>query len=242
MAETSAQELAPAPAPDAGAAFAMPSSGLLVGTSLLLFSRLEPVTSWSHDDNFNLPVTPSPRLSFIDYMSGIVKVKVLPIGTLVQDPMASVDGNIEILERLEKKEKFSTISVLFWEWLFLDKTRVGRVIRCTKLKLPLCIGPKKSLTTVHYTQPNLAFLSEAVSKKSIDYGIPTIAMPMNLDQPMNAKLLVEIGVALEVLRDENGAFHREDIARVIKDVIGGKLGENLRTKNVEDINVLLLWS
>ncbi|KAM3205731.1 beta-D-glucosyl crocetin beta-1,6-glucosyltransferase-like [Capsicum annuum] len=98
-------------------------------------------------------------------MAGIVKVKVLPIGTLVQDPMASVDGNIEIMERLGKKEKFSTIRVSFWEWPFLDKTRIGRVIRCTKLKIPLCIGPKKSLTTtVHYTQSNFAFLPEAVFK------------------------------------------------------------------------------
>uniref|UniRef100_M1AEN4 Heat shock protein DnaJ n=1 Tax=Solanum tuberosum TaxID=4113 RepID=M1AEN4_SOLTU len=38
MTETSAQELglAPAPAPDAGAAFSLPSSGVLVGTSLIL--------------------------------------------------------------------------------------------------------------------------------------------------------------------------------------------------------------
>lgn len=38
VAETSAQEFgsAPAPAPDAGAAFSLPSPGVLVGTSLLL--------------------------------------------------------------------------------------------------------------------------------------------------------------------------------------------------------------
>ncbi|MCE5165869.1 hypothetical protein HAX54_012733 [Datura stramonium] len=87
--------------------------------------------------------------------------------------------------------------------------------------------------------------------ESIDYGIPVIAMPMDLDQPMNAKLIVEIGVALEVLRDDNGALQREDIARVIKDVICGKCGENLRcnvrnlgemlrSKNMEDIDVAVL--
>lgn len=47
--------------------------------------------------------------------------------------------------------------------------------------------------------------------ESINSGIPIIAMPMDLDQPMNAKLLVEIGVALEVVRDDNGTLHRGDI-------------------------------
>ncbi|KAF3660621.1 putative 1-acyl-sn-glycerol-3-phosphate acyltransferase 2-like [Capsicum annuum] len=217
MAETSAQELAPAPAPDAGAAFAMPSSGLLVGTSLLLYST---------------------RLPFIDYMAGIVKVKVLPIGTLVQDPMASVDGNIEIMERLGKKEKFSTIRVSFWEWPFLDKTRIGRVIRVGDRGMVMGgWAPQAKILTHSSIDRFVSHCGWNSISESIDYGIPTIAMPMNLDQPMNAKLLVEIGVALEVLRDENGAFYREDIARVIKDVICGKLGENLRTKNVEDINV-----
>ncbi|CAN4109114.1 unnamed protein product [Withania somnifera] len=86
---------------------------------------------------------------------------------------------------------------------------------------------------------------------SIDYGIPIIAMPMDLDQLMNAKLLVEIGVALEVERDDNGAFHTEDIARLIKDVTCGtsgdnlrcnvrNLGDKLRTKNVEDIDVAVM--
>lgn len=33
---------------------------------------------------------------YIDYMSEIIKFKVLPIGTLVQHSMTSVDGNMEI--------------------------------------------------------------------------------------------------------------------------------------------------
>lgn len=37
---------------------------------------------------------------YIDYMSEIINFKVLAIGTLVQDPMASVDGNMEIMEWL----------------------------------------------------------------------------------------------------------------------------------------------
>ncbi|XP_019165607.1 PREDICTED: beta-D-glucosyl crocetin beta-1,6-glucosyltransferase-like [Ipomoea nil] len=64
--------------------------------------------------------------------------------------------------------------------------------------------------------------------ESIEYGVPIIAMPMHLDQPVNAKLMVAIGVGVEVLRDDGGKLHREDVGRVVKDVIKGKLGENVR--------------
>ncbi|XP_031127710.1 beta-D-glucosyl crocetin beta-1,6-glucosyltransferase-like [Ipomoea triloba] len=68
--------------------------------------------------------------------------------------------------------------------------------------------------------------------ESIEYGVPIIAMPMHLDQPVNAKLMVGIGVGVEVVRDEGGKLHREDVGRVVKDVIKGKVGENVR-KNVK---------
>nr|GMD00173.1 beta-D-glucosyl crocetin beta-1,6-glucosyltransferase-like [Ipomoea batatas] len=68
--------------------------------------------------------------------------------------------------------------------------------------------------------------------ESIEYGVPIIAMPMHLDQPVNAKLMVGIGVGVEVVRDDGGKLHREDVGRVVKDVIKGKVGENVR-KNVK---------
>ncbi|KAI3470552.1 hypothetical protein Pfo_027215 [Paulownia fortunei] len=67
--------------------------------------------------------------------------------------------------------------------------------------------------------------------ESIDFGVPIIAMPMHLDQPINAKLVVELGVGVEVQRDDNRRLQREEIAKVIKDVVLGKTGEKLR-KNV----------
>ncbi|KAK6137868.1 hypothetical protein DH2020_028376 [Rehmannia glutinosa] len=64
-------------------------------------------------------------------------------------------------------------------------------------------------------------------KESIDYGVPIIAMPMHRDQPMNAKLVVELGVVVEVKRDDDGKFRREEISKVIRDVV---IGENVRRK------------
>ncbi|KAI5661187.1 hypothetical protein M9H77_20510 [Catharanthus roseus] len=65
--------------------------------------------------------------------------------------------------------------------------------------------------------------------ESIEIGVPIIAIPMIIDQqPLNARLAVEIGVGIEVARDKNGKLKREVIAEVIKEVVMGKTGVNLR--------------
>ncbi|XP_047309357.1 beta-D-glucosyl crocetin beta-1,6-glucosyltransferase-like [Impatiens glandulifera] len=38
---------------------------------------------------------------------------------------------------------------------------------------------------------------------AMEFGVPIVAIPMNSDQPVNARLVEEIGVGLEVNRDEN---------------------------------------
>nr|UHH90484.1 UDP-glycosyltransferase [Nicotiana benthamiana] len=71
--------------------------------------------------------------------------------------------------------------------------------------------------------------------ESVDFGVPIIAMPMHLDQPVNARLMAELGVAVEIVRGDDGKIHREEIAQVLENVIAGKIGENLRTK-VKDVS------
>ncbi|TMW88510.1 hypothetical protein EJD97_018479 [Solanum chilense] len=66
--------------------------------------------------------------------------------------------------------------------------------------------------------------------ESIEFGVPIIAMPMLYDQPLNARLMVENGVAVEVPRDEKGNLDRVNIAEKIKHVIRDETGENLRKK------------
>ena len=65
--------------------------------------------------------------------------------------------------------------------------------------------------------------------ESMKYGVPVIALPFQYDQPLNARLLEEIGVAIEVKRDNrDGRFHREDVANVVKEVIVEKSGKSVR--------------
>lgn len=69
--------------------------------------------------------------------------------------------------------------------------------------------------------------------ESMHFGVPIIAMPMHLDQPLNARLVKEFGTGIEVLRDENGRLEREKIASVIKQVVAKRNGRFVRKKAKE---------
>ncbi|KAF3434277.1 hypothetical protein FNV43_RR25380 [Rhamnella rubrinervis] len=63
-------------------------------------------------------------------------------------------------------------------------------------------------------------------------GVPIIAMPMHLDQPINARLVVEVGVGIEVPRVD-GKFKREELTRVIEEVVKQEQGKEVRMKATE---------
>nr|AED99884.1 glycosyltransferase [Panax notoginseng] len=69
--------------------------------------------------------------------------------------------------------------------------------------------------------------------ESASVGVPIIALPMHHDQPVNARLVVEVGFGLEVEKDENVEFWREEVARVVKEVVIEKSGVELRKKAKE---------
>ncbi|GFP89659.1 beta-d-glucosyl crocetin beta-1 6-glucosyltransferase [Phtheirospermum japonicum] len=64
--------------------------------------------------------------------------------------------------------------------------------------------------------------------ESMSLGVPVIALPMHLDQPINARLVGNVGVGVEVLRDGHGRLHGETLAAVIKHVVVEASGENVR--------------
>ncbi|KAL8494243.1 hypothetical protein ACS0TY_025149 [Phlomoides rotata] len=64
-------------------------------------------------------------------------------------------------------------------------------------------------------------------------GVPVIGIPIRINQPLNAKLLVEAGVGIEVERAANGHFTREEVANVLNKVIAMKIGEGMRLKAAE---------
>ncbi|XP_073119544.1 mogroside IIIx synthase-like [Henckelia pumila] len=73
-----------------------------------------------------------------------------------------------------------------------------------------------------------AFMSHCGMSSTLEtacFGVPVIALPLKLDQYLNARLLVEAGVAAEAEKDENGNWRREAIADAIKRVFSEKKGE-----------------
>ncbi|KAK9175635.1 hypothetical protein WN944_027642 [Citrus x changshan-huyou] len=70
--------------------------------------------------------------------------------------------------------------------------------------------------------------------EGIMYGVPIIAVPMVLDQLFNAKMVADIGVGLEVPRDEiNQRVRKEELARVIKQVVEQEEGQQIKRKAKE---------
>lgn len=66
--------------------------------------------------------------------------------------------------------------------------------------------------------------------ESVYFGLPVIGIPFRIDQPLNAKLLVEEGVGIEVTRGANGHFTSEEVANVINRVFVLKMGDKMRIK------------
>ncbi|XP_060181981.1 UDP-glucosyltransferase 29-like [Lycium barbarum] len=64
--------------------------------------------------------------------------------------------------------------------------------------------------------------------ETISFGVPIIAMPKHLDQPTNARLIEELGLGVEILKDENGDIKREEVARGIRKVVEN-IGEIKKT-------------
>ncbi|KZV39633.1 flavanone 7-O-glucoside 2''-O-beta-L-rhamnosyltransferase [Dorcoceras hygrometricum] len=66
--------------------------------------------------------------------------------------------------------------------------------------------------------------------EAITYGVPVICLPMKLERPINSRLVVELGIGVEVRRDGE-EFTRGEIAKAIKKVVveeeGREMGRNV---------------
>ncbi|XP_015170358.1 beta-D-glucosyl crocetin beta-1,6-glucosyltransferase-like [Solanum tuberosum] len=61
--------------------------------------------------------------------------------------------------------------------------------------------------------------------ESMKFGVPIIAMPMHIDQPMNARIVEYIRMGVEAARDEDGKLQSEEIANTIRKVLVEESGE-----------------
>lgn len=204
---------------------------------------------------------------YIDYLSDLTGKKIVPVGTLVQEPMdQKVDEETWIMKWLNKMERSSVVYVCFGSEYFLSKEQIEEIAHGLELSKVSFIwvirfSKEERSTRVEEVLPE-GFLQRVGEKgvimegwapqakilqhssvggfvshcgwnsvlESIKFGVPIIAMPMHLDQPINARLVEEVGVGVEVKRTGEGSLQREEVAKVIRDVVVEKFGEGVRKK------------
>lgn len=67
--------------------------------------------------------------------------------------------------------------------------------------------------------------------ESMSAGVPMVALPLHIDQPVGANLAAELGVAARVRQERFGEFEAEEVARAVRAVMRG--GEALRRRATE---------
>ncbi|KAM1027318.1 hypothetical protein FF2_039633 [Malus domestica] len=207
----------------------------------------------------------------VDYLSKLTEKKIVPVGSLVQDPMdQKVDEESSIIKWLNERERASVVFVSFGSEYFLSKEEIQEIALGLELSQVSFIWvirfPKEEKSTrvedvlpkgfgervgergmiVEDWAPQAKILKHSsvggfVSHcgwssvlESIKFGVPIIAMPMQLDQPVNARLVEEVGVGVEVIRTGGGgSLQRQEVAKVIIDVVVEKIGEGVRIKALE---------
>lgn len=66
--------------------------------------------------------------------------------------------------------------------------------------------------------------------ETLQFGHCLIVLPFVIDQPLNARLLLEKGLAVEIERSEDGSFNRDGIAKALRFATVSEEGESLRVR------------
>ncbi|KAG5087978.1 hypothetical protein JHK86_000590 [Glycine max] len=69
--------------------------------------------------------------------------------------------------------------------------------------------------------------------ENLQFGNTLVLLPFNIEQPLNARFLVEKGLAIEVKRNEDGSFTRNDIAASLRQAMVLEEGKKIRNNTRE---------
>ncbi|KAH0465132.1 hypothetical protein IEQ34_005235 [Dendrobium chrysotoxum] len=194
---------------------------------------------------------------YIDYLSLLIGKEVIPVGPLMST--VGSDGG-EVLEWLSRKEKGSVAFVSVGSEYFMSESEMVELAigleRCGLCSIwvvrfeggdprrPMGFtwdrglviegwAPQKSILAHPSVGGFVTHCGWSSVMEGMRQGVPMIAIPLQLDQPLNAELMVELGVAVKVEREEDGGFRGEEVARCIREVVVGEEGEGVRRKAKE---------
>ncbi|KAJ1292380.1 hypothetical protein BS78_02G386800 [Paspalum vaginatum] len=66
--------------------------------------------------------------------------------------------------------------------------------------------------------------------ESLAAGVPMVALPLHIDQPLGANLAAELGAAVRVPQERFGEFRAEDVARAVRGAMRGEESRALRRR------------
>ncbi|KAI4385764.1 hypothetical protein MLD38_003757 [Melastoma candidum] len=69
--------------------------------------------------------------------------------------------------------------------------------------------------------------------ESMKFGVPVVAIPMHLDQPLNARVIEGARIGVEIKRGKGGKLERDEIARQVRCVVFEEDGASVRQKAKE---------
>jgi UDP:flavonoid glycosyltransferase YjiC (YdhE family) len=69
--------------------------------------------------------------------------------------------------------------------------------------------------------------------ESLAAGVPIVALPLHIDQPLGANLAAELGAAVRVPQERFGEFRAEDVARAVRGAMRGEESRALRRRAAE---------
>ncbi|PPR88221.1 hypothetical protein GOBAR_AA32470 [Gossypium barbadense] len=73
--------------------------------------------------------------------------------------------------------------------------------------------------------------------ETMQFGHSLVVLPFVIDQPLNARLLLDKGLGVEIERSEDGSFSRDDIAKALRLAMVSAEGEKLRIQTREAAQV-----
>ncbi|KAG5568193.1 hypothetical protein H5410_064790 [Solanum commersonii] len=166
---------------------------------------------------------------YIDYVSTIGKKELIPIGPLIREATIVFLSKQEI-EEIAKGLELSKVSFI---WTIKFSKGVNTTIEKMVPQGFLESTKGKGMVIEGWHWRFRYSLWMELMLESMSFGIPIIAMPMNHDQPLNSRLVEELGIGVEILRGENGEIMKEEVAKGIKRVVEDKTRKQVNLKAME---------
>ncbi|KAF9608642.1 hypothetical protein IFM89_010426 [Coptis chinensis] len=166
---------------------------------------------------------------YFDVATKVYRQAVIPVGlippVLVEKDRDNVEGHSsgEIFNWLDLQKNRSVVYVAFGSEAKLDRDQVFQIAHGLELAdLPFLWALRKPMWAIDD--------DDALPSETLQHGHTLVVLPLVIDQGLNARLLVEKGLAVEVERTDDGKFNGEDIAKALRMAMVSNEGEDLRLR------------